>query len=107
VVGADSPLEQEKALPRPSPPRLSRTSASLKATHRLDPHVKYLTFTVCAIAGLGFSGLAVLLLLANLISGNQFVDVILPTAVVSLVVGGAFSVRARLLSAKGHGPAKR
>ena len=69
--------------------------------------MKHLTFNVCAIAGLAFSGLAVLLLLANLISGNQFVDVVLPAAVVSLVVGGAFSVRARLLSAKGHGPAKR
>jgi len=69
--------------------------------------VKHLTFTVCAIAGLAFSGLAVLLLLANLLSGNAFVDVILPAAVVSLVIGGAFSIRARLLSAKGHGPAKR
>ncbi|TFD91252.1 MULTISPECIES: hypothetical protein [Cryobacterium] len=69
--------------------------------------MKHLTFNVCAIAGLAFSGLAVLLLLANLLSGNQFVDVILPAAVVSLVVGGAFSVRARLLSGKGHGPAKR
>lgn len=69
--------------------------------------MKYLTFNVCAIAGLGFSGLAVLLLLANLISGNQFVDLILPAAVVSLVIGGAFSVRARLLSAKGHGSATR
>lgn len=69
--------------------------------------MKHLTFNVCAIAGLAFSGLAVLLLLANLLSSNQFVDVILPAAVVSLVVGGAFSVRARLLSAKGHGPTKR
>ena len=69
--------------------------------------MKHLTFNVCAIAGLAFSGLAVLLLLANLLSGNQFVDVILPAAVISLVVGGAFSVRARLLSAKGNGPAKR
>ena len=69
--------------------------------------MKNLTFNVCAIAGLGFSGLAVLLLVGNLISGNQFVDVILPAAVVSLVIGGAFSVRARLLSAKGNGPKKR
>ncbi|WP_146071121.1 hypothetical protein [Cryobacterium sp. Y57] len=69
--------------------------------------MKHLTFNVCAIAGLAFSGLAVLLLLANLLSGNQFVDVVLPAAVVSLVIGGAFSVRARLLSAKGHGPGKR
>ncbi|MDJ0348155.1 hypothetical protein [Cryobacterium sp. PH29-G1] len=69
--------------------------------------MKYLTFNVCAIAGLGFSGLAVLLLLANLLSGNRFVDAILPAAIVSLVVGGAFSVRARLLSARGNGPAKR
>lgn len=69
--------------------------------------MKHLTFNVCAIAGLGFSGLAVLLLVSNLISGNQFVDVILPAAVVSLVIGGAFSVRARLLAAKGNGPKKR
>ncbi|MDJ0376408.1 hypothetical protein [Cryobacterium sp. PH31-L1] len=69
--------------------------------------MKHLTFNVCAISGLAFSGLAVLLLLANLLSGNQFVDVILPAAVVSLVIGGAFSVGARLLSAKGHRPAKR
>ena len=69
--------------------------------------MKHLTFNVCAISGLAFSGLAVLLLLANLLSGNQFVDVILPAAVVSLVIGGAFSVRARLLSAKGHRPTKR
>ena len=69
--------------------------------------MKHLTFNVCAIAGLGFSGLAVLLLVGNLISGNQFVDIILPAAVVSLVIGGAFSVRARLLSAKGNGPKKR
>ncbi|WP_129590413.1 hypothetical protein [Cryobacterium aureum] len=69
--------------------------------------MKHLTFNVCAISGLAFSGLAVLLLLANLLSSNQFVDVILPAAVVSLLIGGAFSVRARLLSAKGHGPAKR
>ena len=69
--------------------------------------MKHLTFNVCAIAGLGFSGLAVLLLVGNLISGSQFVDFILPAAVVSLVIGGAFSVRARLLSAKGNGPKKR
>ncbi|GEP25921.1 MULTISPECIES: hypothetical protein [Cryobacterium] len=69
--------------------------------------MKHLTFNVCAIAGLGFSGMAVLLLVGNLISGNQFVDFILPAAVVSLVIGGAFSVRARLLSAKGNGPKKR
>jgi hypothetical protein len=67
----------------------------------LDPLVKHLTFNVCAIAGLGFSGLAVLLLLANLLSDNQFVDLILPAAIVSLVIGGAFSIRARLLSARG------
>ena len=69
--------------------------------------MKHLTFNVCAIAGLGFSGLAVLLLLANLLSANQFVDVILPVAIGSLLVGGAFSVRARLLASRGHGPAKR
>ena len=69
--------------------------------------MKHLTFNVCAIAGLGFSGLSVLLLVANLISANQFVDVILPVAVVSLVIGGAFSVRARLLAAKGNRPKKR
>ncbi|WP_104081955.1 hypothetical protein [Cryobacterium sp. Y11] len=69
--------------------------------------MKHLTFNVCAIAGLGFSGLAVLLLVANLLSGNQFVDVIVPTAVVSLVIGGAFSVRARLLSSRGDRPKKR
>ncbi len=69
--------------------------------------MKHLTFNVCAISGLAFSGLAVLLLLANLVSGSEFVDVILPASVVSLVVGGAFSVRARLLSAKGNGPTKR
>jgi hypothetical protein len=44
---------------------------------------------------------------ANLLSGNQFVDVIVPTAVVSLVIGGAFSVRARLLSSRGDRPKKR
>ncbi len=69
--------------------------------------MKHLTFTVCAIAGLAFSGLAVLLLLANVLSDNQFVDGILPAAVIALVIGGAFSIRARLLSAGGRGPKKR
>jgi len=91
-----------------APPTLSRsTSISLRVPHRLDLHVKHLTFNVCAIAGLAFSGLAVLLLLANLLSGNQFVDILLSAAVVSLALGGAFSVRARLLSAGGRGPKKR
>lgn len=69
--------------------------------------MKHLTFNVCAIAGLSFSGLAVLLLLANLVSGNEFLDLILPASIVALAIGGAFSVRARLLAAKGPGRKKR
>lgn len=69
--------------------------------------MKHLTFNVCAIAGLALSGLTVLLLIANLLSGNRFVDIIVPAAVISLAFGGAFSVRARLLAAGGRGPKKR
>jgi hypothetical protein len=59
--------------------------------------VKNWTFTTYTIAAFCCSGLAVLLLIVNAVTGNQYLSILLPVAIVSLVVGGILSVRARVL----------
>ena len=65
------------------------------------PHsVKHWSFNTCAIAGFAFSTVAVLLLIVNALTVSTMVAVLLPIAGVSLLVGGAFSVRAHFLRYK-------
>ncbi|MFT2815541.1 hypothetical protein [Leifsonia sp. A12D58] len=62
--------------------------------------MKHWSFNTCAIAGFAFSTVAVLLLIVNALTGNTMIAVVLPIAGVSLLIGGAFSVRAHLLRYK-------
>jgi hypothetical protein len=64
--------------------------------------VKSWSFNTFAIAGLAGSALAVILLILNAITRNQFLSVLLPMAVVALAVGGFMSVRAHLLWMRGR-----
>ena len=59
--------------------------------------VKTWTFTTYTIAAFACSGLAVVLLIVNAATENQYLSFLLPVAVVALVLGGILSVRARLL----------
>jgi membrane protein DedA with SNARE-associated domain len=59
--------------------------------------VKNWTFTTYTIAAFCCSGLAVLLLIVNAVTGSQHVSFLLPVAVVALVLGGILSIRARVL----------
>jgi hypothetical protein len=61
------------------------------------------SFNTFAIAGFSASAVAVLLLILNAVTGNQFLSVILPLAIVALAVGGYMSVRAHLLWIRGRG----
>jgi hypothetical protein len=65
--------------------------------------VKSWTFNTFAIAGFCGSALAVLLIIVNALTGNQFLSVLLPAAIVALAVGGFMSVRAHLLWIRGRG----
>lgn len=64
--------------------------------------MKNWSFTACAISGFAGSLLAVMLLVLNAITGNSMLSVLLPVAIVALVLGGAFSVRAHLLWIRGR-----
>jgi hypothetical protein len=64
--------------------------------------VKRWSFNTFALAGLAGSAVAVLLLIVNALSGNQFLPVLLPLAVAALAVGGFMSVRAHLLWLRGR-----
>lgn len=64
--------------------------------------MKRWSFNTFALAGLAGSAVAVLLLIVNALSGNQFLPVLLPLAVVALAVGGFMSVRAHLLWLRGR-----
>lgn len=67
------------------------------------PHlVKNWTFNTVALAGLACSAFAVLLLVVNAATGNRFLAVLLPVAVLALLAGGILSVRARLLRFRGR-----
>jgi hypothetical protein len=69
--------------------------------------VKNWTFTTYTIAAFSCSGLAVLLLIVNAVTANQFLSVLLPVAVFALVAGGILSVRARLLRYRARDTPKR
>ncbi|MCU1445096.1 MAG: hypothetical protein JWP54_754 [Cryobacterium sp.] len=69
--------------------------------------VKTWTFTTYTIAAFTCSGLAVLLLIVNAVTANQYLSVLLPVAVVALVAGGILSVRARLLRYRARDTPKR
>lgn len=64
--------------------------------------VKHWTFNTLAIAGFSSSGLALTLLIANALSANRFVAIVLPAAIVLLVIGGIMSVRAHLIWMRGR-----
>jgi hypothetical protein len=64
--------------------------------------VKRWSFNTFAVAGFASSALAVTLLILNALSGNQFLSVLLPLAVLALAVGGFMSVRAHLLWIRGR-----
>ncbi|WP_297367471.1 hypothetical protein [Cryobacterium sp.] len=69
--------------------------------------MKTWTFTTYTIAAFTCSGLAVLLLIVNAVTANQYLSVLLPVAVVALVAGGILSVRARLLRYRARDTPKR
>jgi hypothetical protein len=69
--------------------------------------VKNWTFNTCALSGFACSSFAVMLLVLNAVTGGSIVSVLLPTAVVVLVIGGAFSVRAHLLWIRGRDTSTR
>ncbi len=67
------------------------------------PHlVKNWSFNTVALAGFASSGFAVLLLVVNAVTRNQFLPVLLPIAILALLAGGILSVRARLLRFRGR-----
>ncbi|WP_130178944.1 hypothetical protein [Cryobacterium sp. SO1] len=55
------------------------------------------TFTTYTIAAFACSGLALALLILNAFTGNEMLSTLLPLAIGALVLGGIFSVRARVL----------
>lgn len=65
--------------------------------------VKRWSFNTFAIAGFSASALAVMLLIVNAVTGNRFLSVLLPLAIVALAVGGFMSVRAHMLWIRGRG----
>jgi hypothetical protein len=64
--------------------------------------MKSWSFNTCAIAGFAFSSFAVLLIIVNALTGSVAVTQIVPVAIVSLVIGGALSVRAHILWMHGN-----
>jgi hypothetical protein len=69
--------------------------------------VKSWTFNTCALSGFACSSVAVILLVLNAVTGASMTSVLLPVAIVALVIGGAFSVRAHLLWIRGRGSSLR
>lgn len=63
--------------------------------------VKRWTFTTCAIGAFVATALALFVLVINAVTGNEFLQVLLPVAITALVSGGALSARARILWLKG------
>jgi hypothetical protein len=66
-----------------------------------DP-VKNWSFNTCAIAGFAGSGLAVALIIVNLLTHNAYLTVLLPVAGAALLVGGLLSLRAHVLWIRGN-----
>ncbi|GAA3888399.1 hypothetical protein GCM10022381_32860 [Leifsonia kafniensis] len=64
--------------------------------------MKSWSFNTCAIAGFSCSSFAVLLIIVNALTGSVAVTQIIPVAVLSLVIGGALSVRAHVLWMHGN-----
>ena len=69
--------------------------------------VKSWSFNTCAIGGFSGSSFAVLLIIINALTGSVFLSQILPVAILSLVIGGALSVRAHILWMHGNSAPKR
>lgn len=61
----------------------------------------FTTFTTCAIGAFVATALALFVLVINAVTGNEFLQVLLPVAITALVSGGALSARARILWLKG------
>lgn len=59
--------------------------------------MKSWSFTTYTVAAFACSGLAVVLLIVNAATQNVMLGTFLPVAVALLVLGGIFSVRARVL----------
>lgn len=69
--------------------------------------MKSWTFNTCALGGFASNSLAVMLLVLNALMGSSMMSVLLPIAIVALVTGGAFSMRAHLLWIRGRGTSLR
>jgi hypothetical protein len=64
--------------------------------------MKHWTFNTFALTGFSSSALALALILVNALTGNRYLGVLLPVAIVALAVGGFMSVRAHLLWMRGR-----
>jgi hypothetical protein len=69
--------------------------------------VKPWTFTTYTVAAFACSGLAVALLIFNAATANSMLSTLLPVAIGALVLGGIFSVRARVLRYRSRDITKR
>ena len=65
------------------------------------------TFTTYTVAAFACSGLAVALLIFNAATANSMLSTLLPVAIGDLVVGGIFSVHARVLRYRSRDITKR
>lgn len=59
--------------------------------------MKLWTFTACAIGAFVASALGLCVLVVNAVTGNEFLQVLLPVAIAALASGGALSARAHIL----------
>ena len=59
--------------------------------------MKSWTFTTYTVAAFACSGFALALLILNAATGNEMLSTLLPVSIGALVLGGIFSVRARVL----------
>jgi hypothetical protein len=69
--------------------------------------VKSWTFTTYTVAAFACSGFALALLILNAATGNEMLSTLLPVSIGALVLGGIFSVRARVLRYRNRDITKR
>lgn len=69
--------------------------------------MKSWTFTTYTVAAFACSGFALALLILNAATGNEMLSTLLPVSIGALVLGGIFSVRARVLRYRNRDITKR
>ena len=69
--------------------------------------MKSWTFTTYTVAAFACSGFALALLILNAATGNEMLSTLLPVSIGALVLGGTFSVRARVLRYRNRDITKR